>query len=145
MPNMVAIVTKIDIQILHLLSQLQCLFFFTELLCGRKRGRGGWWRVEKGGGIFFSCTPYVVSFGGLLVSVYAWQVLAPSLCSWCLRTRLCQHPPALLPVDLAPHGVLPLRHHESEINLETEFNSNNNETNIDMIHIGSSWSCRNSV
>ncbi len=37
MPNMVAIVAKIDIQILHLLSQLQCLFF-TELLCGRKSG-----------------------------------------------------------------------------------------------------------
>lgn len=33
MPNTVAIVTKIDIQILHLLSQLQCLFFFSLQSC----------------------------------------------------------------------------------------------------------------
>lgn len=60
-----------NIQILHLQSQCQCLFF-TELLCGRKRrcDDGGWRRVEG----LFSRTPYVVSFGGLLVSVYAWQV-----------------------------------------------------------------------
>lgn len=44
MLNMVSIVTKIDIQILCLLSQLSCLFS-TELLCGRKRMRR--W-VEKG-------------------------------------------------------------------------------------------------
>lgn len=135
---MVAIVTEIDIQILHSLSQLQCLFF-TELLCGRKRGwgDGGWRRVEG----FFSCTPYVVSFGDLLVSVYAWQVSAPSLCSWCLCTRLCQRPPALLPPDLAPHGVLLLTHHESEMNMKTEFQ---NEFKAAM-HFRSSWSCRKSV
>ena len=109
MPNMAAIVTKIDIQILRLLSWLQCLFFFffffpffvfffhraaawqekgDEMMAGGEGAEGS-----------LSCTPYVVSFGASLVSVYAWQVLAPSLCSWCLCTRLCQHPPAPLPPE----------------------------------------------
>lgn len=79
----------------------------------------GRWRVETGGGLF-SCTPYVVSFGGLLVSVYAWQVLAPSLCSWCLCTRFCQHTPALLPLDLAQYAILTLMLHEYEMKLKTE-------------------------
>lgn len=70
-----------------------------------------WWRVEG----LFSRTPYVVSFGGLLVSVYAWQVLAPFLCSWCLCTRLCHHPPAPLPLDLAQHNVSPPRQHEHKM------------------------------
>lgn len=124
---MAAIVTKIDIQIRRLLSRLQCLSFFsffsfsfTELLRGRRSGdemmAGG-----EGAEGSLSCTPYVVSFGASLVSVYAWQVLAPSLCSWCLCTRLCQHPPAPLPPDLAPRGVLLLRHHDSVMNLKTEF------------------------
>lgn len=101
-----------NIQILHLQSQCQCLFF-TVLLCGRKRrcDDGGWRRVEG----LFSRTPYVVSFGGLLVSVYAWQVLAPFLCSWCLCTRLCHHPPAPLPLDLAQHNVSPPRQHEHKM------------------------------
>ncbi len=90
---------------------------------------------------FFSCTPYVVSFGGLPVSVYAWQVLAPSLCSRCQCTRLCQHTPALLPLDLAAYCVLPLRHHESEMNVKREFS----RKITDVIYSQYSGSCRISV
>lgn len=46
MLNMVAIVTKIDIQILHLLSQLQCLFSQSCCVAGKEdetvAGGEGW-------------------------------------------------------------------------------------------------------
>lgn len=104
---MVAIVTKIDIQILRL---LHWLFFNRAAVWQDEMMVGGEGRRE----FFFSCTPYVVSFGGLLVSVHAWQLLAGSLCSRCLCARLRQHPPALLPPDLAPLDVLLPRRHERE-------------------------------
>lgn len=71
-----------------------CFFFFLfhgAKLCGRKRMRRWWVGGKKGGGIlffFFSCAPYVVSFGEEGGALLLADVLAHSLCSWCLCTHL---------------------------------------------------------
>ena len=98
--NTAAIVAEIQIQTLHLPSRLHCLFLHKAAVCRGNRWRR--WLVDAGGGILqpYSICRVIRVLAG--VWAHARQVLAPSLCSWCLCTRLCQHPPSLLPRVLAP-------------------------------------------
>lgn len=71
--------------------------------------------MERGGGIFSAVVHMLCHLGlaGVCVCLAgfgSFPLLVES-----------QHPPALLPPDLAPHDVLPLRQYKSQMNMKTDF------------------------
>lgn len=103
---------KHKIQMLHFLSQLCLVFFFSlsKLLCDREIGGDDAGGDESGRffSFFFFSSPAKLHMPCHLGACWFLCMLGRS---WlptsvpCLCARLCQHPPALLPPEMAPHAV----------------------------------------